>query len=170
MPKMANGPKKTRVNAAIQTENATGTRWCIKCNKLIPLDQFRTNKRTYLCTEHFRDMKRQDTLGTREKRAFNSLRCKARADMMLFGMSHMVLPRASVVGMLTDDQITNFSKVTIIPRRPDQPLTKENSIVVTSIQRIYVVAKWRSARDPDQYEHDLQFVLSEISEPTKKKS
>jgi hypothetical protein len=158
---MVKEPNKSRVNAGIRTEQETGRRLCVQCDKMLSLDQFETKKRRFLCIEHFRAMKLHNTLGTHEKRAFNSIRCRARADMLLFGMDHMVLPMTLVLAMLTEDQLAEFSKFCIIPCRPDRPLSKENSIVVTSIQRIYVVSKWRSARDPDQYERDLNHMLSE---------
>ncbi len=134
-------------------------RFCIKCDKMLPLDQFKTRKRKYLCITHVRELKKHYALGTHEKRAFNSLRCRARTDMLLFGMTHMVMSQKQVASMLTEEQMTNFSKYCLMPRRPDQPLTLENSIVATSVQRKFVVGNWRSARDPDQYERDLQYIL-----------
>jgi hypothetical protein len=152
-------------NVAIRTEQETGKRFCIKCDKLLPLEQFKTNKRKYLCITHLRAMKKHYALGTHEKRAFNSLRCRARTDMLMFGMSRMVMGQKQVKTMLTPEQMTNFSKYCLIPKRPDQPLTEGNSIIVTSVQRTYVVGNWRSTRDADQYERDLHYILSAPVEP-----
>jgi hypothetical protein len=80
--------------------------------------------------------------------------------MILFGQKQMTLSKKQVIAMLTPEQMANYSKHCIIPKRPDQPLTQENSITVTSPQRIYVVGKWRILRDPDQYERDLQYILA----------
>jgi hypothetical protein len=156
---MANGPKKIRVNAAVRTENETGMRLCTRCDKLLPLDQFRARKRQYVCIPHLRLIQIHETLGTPEKRAFNSLRCRARSDMLLFHQDRMFMPRTLVTELLTAEQMANFSTYSIIPKRPDQPLSKDNSIVVTSSQRIFIVAKWRSTRDPDQYERELNHIL-----------
>ena len=158
--------KKQRTNAGIRMDQEMGKRWCMKCDKLIPLDLFRPNKRQYMCILHLREIQNYDTSSNNEKRAFNSIRCRAYADMVLFKQARMFLPRTLFTTMLTDEQMTNYSAYCIIPKRPDQPLSKDNSIVVTSIQRIYVVAKWKTTRDPDQYEHDLNHILS-TSTPTK---
>ena len=134
-------------------------RLCIQCDKLLPLDQFKPNKRSCMCIFHFRKLKLRDTLGTHDKRAFNSLRCRAHADMLLFKQDHMVLPKTLVMTMLTDDQKANFPVYCIIPRRPNEPLTKDNSILVTSIQRKFVVGRWKLARDQGQYGRDLTYIL-----------
>lgn len=152
--------KKPRTNTGLRTEQETGMRFCIQCDELLPLDKFRTQKREYMCISHYRKMRVQFTLGTQEKRAFNSLRCKARSDMLLFNQERMFMPRTLVKSMLTAEQTTNFSAYSIIPKRPDQPLSEDNSIIVTSAQRIYVVAKWRTSRDSDQYERDLNYILN----------
>jgi hypothetical protein len=152
--------KKQRTNAGIRMDQEMGKRWCMKCDKLIPLDLFRPNKRQYMCISHLREISIQNTLGTQEKRAFNSLRCKARSDMLLFHQEQMFMPQTLVNSMLTAEQTANFSAYSIIPKRPDQPLSEDNSIIVTSAQRIYVIAKWRTSRDPDQYECALNYILS----------
>lgn len=144
----------------IKTEQLSGLRLCKQCNMLLPLAQFRQKSREYLCLTHFRATRRRHILGTHEKRAFNSLRCKARQDMIMFGHDHMVISRKQFTAMLTEEQMANFSLYCMIPRRPDKPLTRDNSIIVTSFQRKYIVSKWRIARDPDQYERDLEYILA----------
>jgi hypothetical protein len=83
--------------------------------------------------------------------------------MVLFNHDRMFLPKTLVTAILSKEQVANFSNYCIIPKRPDKPLSEDNCIVVTSIQRIYVVAKWKSSRDPDQYENDLRHILNESS-------
>jgi hypothetical protein len=163
---MVKEPKKSRVNAAIRTEQETGLRLCVKCDKMLTLDHFRGKRRRHLCISHFNEIHLRDTMGTHEKRAYNSIRCKARADMIMFNQEKVFLPRTLVVKMLTEEQLENYTAYCIIPKHPDQPISKDNSIAVTSTQRKYVVAKWKTSRDPDQYERALNDVLG--SEPTSK--
>lgn len=141
------------------TEQQSGMRLCKTCNKLLPLDSFKSAKRTYMCIMHTRALRRKFILGTQEKRAFNSLRCRARQDMLTFGHKSIAIPRKQVTAMLTEEQLRSYPDYCIIPRRPDVPLTPENAIVVTSCQRRYVVAKWKTTRNADQYEADLAFIL-----------
>ena len=156
----SNVPKKRRVNAAIRTEQETGMRMCVKCDKLLPLDQFDQKIRHYMCISHLKELHNHNTLGTHEKRAFNSIRCRAHADMLMFKQGKMYLPKSLVLTMLTKEQIANFSGYCIIPRRPDQPISKDNSIVVTSAQRRYIVSQWKASQDADQYERNLNHILS----------
>jgi len=158
------GFRQGAINVAMRTEQETGLRFCITCNKLVPLDQFRPDKRMYKCIPHHRAARLKVILGSHEKRAFNSLRCRARQDMILFGHDHMIMGYRTVMAMLTPEQLADFSNYCLIPKRPDQPLTKDNSIVVTSVQRMYIVGNWKKSRDSDQYERDLQHML--LASPT----
>ena len=144
----------------IKVEQLSGLRLCKACNMLLPLDQFRPKRSRFMCLYHLRASRRNLILGTDEKRAFNSLRCKARQDMVMFGHKHMTISRQAVNSKLSEEQIKNFNMYCIIPRRPDTPLTNENSIIVTSFQRKYVMAKWRVTRDADMYEQDLKYILA----------
>jgi hypothetical protein len=147
------------VSVAVRTEQETGLRFCIACNKLVPLDQFRTDKRKYTCIPHLRAARKKEVLGSHEKRAFNSLRCRARQDMLLFGHDHMIMGYKQAMALLTPEQLADFSNFCLIPKRPDQPLAKDNSIIVTSVQRMYIVGNWKRSRDPEQYARDLQYIL-----------
>ena len=144
----------------VKTEQISGLRLCKACNMLLPLDQFRPRRGKYLCLAHLRAASRRHILGTHEKRAFNSLRCKARQDMIMFGHDHMVISRKQFNTKLTEEQMQQFSLYCMIPRRLDKPLTYENSVIVTSFQRKYIVSKWKILRDPDQYERDLEYILA----------
>ena len=151
----------TQGSVIVKTEQLSGLRLCRQCNMLLPLDQFRPKRgNKYLCISHLRATRRRHILGTHEKRAFNSLRCKARQDMLMFGHDHMVISRKQFNAMLTEEQMQNFSTHCMIPRRPDRPLTSENAIIVTTFQRKYVVGRWKITRDPDQYERDLAYILA----------
>jgi hypothetical protein len=154
--------KKSRINSYIRTEQETGLRFCNRCDKMLPLDRFQTNRRKYVCSVHLKEIHVHETLGTQEKRAFNCLRCRARSDMLLFKQERMFMPKTLVLTMLTAEQIANFPDYCIVPKRPDQPLSKDNSIIVTLTQRKYVIKKWKSARDADKYEHELNHILNKV--------
>ena len=144
----------------VKTEQLSGLRLCKGCNMLLPLDQFRPKRGKYMCLAHLRAARRRHILGTNEKRAFNSLRCKARQDMIMFGHDRMAISRQQFNSMLSEEQMRHFSLYCMIPLRPDKPLTHDNVVIVTSFQRKYIVAKWRIAHDPDQYERDLEYILA----------
>jgi hypothetical protein len=153
------GFKPQAANVAELTEKETGLRFCIACNKLVPLDQFRTDKRKYTCIPHYRAAGRKAVLGSHEKRAFNSLRCRARQDMLLLGHKRLIINHIQVTAMLTSDQMANFSNYCLIPKRPDHPLSVDNSIIVASEQRKYVIGNWKRSRDTEKYVQDLHFIL-----------
>ena len=142
------------------TEKLSGKRLCLRCDQLLPLDKFSQKKREFTCIIHQRARKLKIATATQEKRAFNSLRSRARFDMVMFGHKKMVLPRKELMKMLTERQIENFSEYCVIPRRPSEILTIENAVVVGTHQRRYVVGRWRRTRDFGQYERDLELLLS----------
>jgi len=143
------------------TEQQSGMRFCKACNKLLPLDKFKPEKRKYTCIEHLKAQKREMNLGTQEKRAFNSIRCRARVDMLTLGHTKMVLSRPQVVSMLTEHQLQNFAEFAIVPKKPDQMLTIDNAVLVLSYQRNYVMTKYKESKDPAKYEQDLAFIQKE---------
>jgi len=153
-------PKPGYHDVLLLTEKESGLRLCITCKKLLPLDQFNPKKREYTCIEHMRANKRRLVLGTQDKRAFNSLRCRARSDMLLFGHDKMKLSRKELMSMLTENQMQNFSQYCVIPRKPEEILTIDNAVVVGTHQRRYVVGRWKRAKDVAQYEQDLKLLLS----------
>ena len=148
------------IRKAIETEQVTGVRYCSKCDKFLPLAQFRDNgKRIYMCIPHLREKSRIECMGTLPKRAFNNLRCKARPDMLEFGHTKMNIGRTAVLDMLTEEQITNNNEYCLMPRRPDMPLSISNSIILSSPQRMYLIGRWRKSRDAHQYMRDLRHIL-----------
>ena len=155
------GYKKDRVvMEGIKREHITGNRYCSSCDKFLPLDQFRHNgRRLYMCLPHLRQQAHEENMGTPPKHAHNNLRCKARPDMFEFGHTKMNMGRNEVIAMLTEEQIANFREYCLMPRRPDQPLSQTNSIILTSPQRMYLIGRWRKTRDTLKYMHDLNHIL-----------
>lgn len=151
--------KKTTINVMALTEQHSGMRLCKACNKLLPLSEFHPTKRKFTCLTHLRAAKRKEILGTHEKRAFNSLRCRARQDMLMFGRKRMSVSRKQVEALLTDEQLSHFDQYSLIPRDPEDILSVDNIVVVSKFQRHYVIGRWRATRDPAQYKRDLDFIL-----------
>ena len=150
--------KTTKKSIMLLTEQQSGMRFCKACNKLLTLDKFKPEKRKYTCIEHLRAYKRKMVLGTQEKRAFNSIRCRARMDMITFGHTKMMLSRKQVATLITEHQMQNFTEFAVLPRKPDQMLTIDNAVLVLSYQRNYVLTKYKQSKDPLQYERDLAFI------------
>ena len=142
------------------TEQHSGLRLCRACNKLLPLNCFRMDKRKYTCIEHLKARKRKMILGTTEKRCFNSLRCRARHDMLAFGHTKMQISRKLINAILTDDQIEDFTHHCVIPTNPDKILSADNIVVVNTWQRSYVIRRWRASKSTEQYIRDLTFILN----------
>ena len=156
---------QTSANVTILPEQESGMRFCKACNKLLPLNQFRADKRKYTCISHLRAAKRHQVLGTHKKRAFNSLRCRARQDMLTFGHKYMMISRKQVTEMLSDEHMAHFPQYGLIPIRPDKPLTFDNAVIASTFQRSYVLGKWKKTHDPIQYEQDLRFLLEAQNTP-----
>jgi len=111
-------------------------------------------------TESIQHWHKKRVLGIEERIAFNSLRCRARSDMLLLGHTTSSLSYTQLLCILKREHIENFSNYCIIPKCPDKNLTIDNAIVVDSLQRRYVLGKWRNERDPKQYQRDLEFILT----------
>jgi len=135
-------------------------RYCTVCQCDLPLQMFRLGNSKSKCIEHLREAQRRYVLGTADKRAFNALRCKARADMPLFQQRHMKISRKEVMEMLTTAQVRNFSRFCLVPLRPDLPLTADNSAVVSSPERKFIVGNYRFTLNSEKYQRDLRHILS----------
>lgn len=154
--------KNPVIKKAIETEHLTGVRYCSKCDKFLPLDQFRDSckgKRQYICIPHIREKARIEAMGTKPKRAYNILRSMARPDMLEFGHAKMNLGRPTVIAMLSEEHINNPGEYCLMPKRPDRPLSVANSIIITRPQRLYLITRWRKSHDHKQYMRDLWHIL-----------
>jgi hypothetical protein len=135
-------------------------RYCQACNDLLPIGLFSQNiKRKYTCINHIRAERRKGCYGTPARRAFNALRCRARQDMITFGLSHMAITRTQVLAMLSDEQVAQFSQCSLMPLRPDKPLASDNAVIVSTDERRFVMNTWRKQKDADAYERNIKAVL-----------
>ena len=135
-------------------------RYCQACNDLLPIDQFKPNsKRRFTCIPHLRAEDRRRVCGTPERRAYNSLRCRARDDMLTFGHKRMDISRTTVLAMISDKHVAQFSQYCLIPLRPDKPLTSDNAVIVSTDERRFVMNTWRKQKDADAYERNIKAVL-----------
>jgi hypothetical protein len=147
---------------ALLAQAETGLRWCLKCQKLLPPELFRTDgKRTNTCIPHIKAEKKRNHYGTHEKRAFNNYRVRIRQDSLLFGPRSVYFSKESVTMMLTQEQMQNYTKYCILPKFPDRPFTPENAVAVTTDQRLYLIAKWRRSHDVEEYLIDLKLLLGD---------
>jgi hypothetical protein len=134
--------------------------YCQACNELLPIDQFKTSsKRRFTCIPHLRAEDRRRVCGTPERRAYNSLRCRARDDMLTFGHTRMNISRTKVLTMISDEQVAQFSQYCLIPLRPDKPLAEDNAVIVSTDKRRFVINTWRKQKDADAYERNLKNVI-----------
>lgn len=162
--------KDPNIKKAIESEHLTGVRYCSKCDKFLPFDQFRAItakcKRQYMCIPHIREKARIEAMGTMPKRAYNILRSMARPDMIEFGHTKMNLGRPAVIGMLSEEHIATPGEFCLMPKRPDRPLSLPNSIILSRPQRLYLINRWRKSRDAEQYMRDLWHLLEPGVFPT----
>ena len=138
-------------------------RFCKKCDRMLPLDLFRKGSNRYLCHAHLKEEHKVQVLGTLDKRAFNSLRCRCRKDTSLFNQNRLKLSRKEVVALLTRDQLARYSQWCIVPRNPQKPLTPDNAAVISSYQRRYLICNWKFKRDPELYQRDLSQLLEDAT-------
>ena len=135
-------------------------RFCRKCMAVLPISSFRNEPKVrFLCTKHLRDERKKYVVGTPILRAFNALRCRARQDVFTFGFTKMQITRSQMIALLSDEHVANFSQYSLIPLRPDKPLSSDNAIIVSVEKRRYVVGVWRKTRDPDEYVKNLKLIL-----------
>ena len=150
-----------------RTEKETGMRFCITCNKMLPIAAFSTEKRRFKCIEHYRESRRITVLGTPERRAINSLRSRMRQDMVLFGHTSIKIGVKHIRALMTQAQMADYSNYCIIPKTPELPLSEDNIIVATNAQRRFVVSMWKMAsKNPEAYRNSLAHVLKAPSMAT----
>jgi hypothetical protein len=143
-------------------EREIGQRFCVECDKLRPVDAFASRGRDYKysCKEHVRAKRRKEVFGSLEKHAFNTLRCRARQDMLVFGHKNMVMGITQIMLQLTAEQLADYSKFALIPIVPSLPLTASNVMVITNVNRHFVIESWKtSGRDDAKYKEAVDFII-----------
>lgn len=144
-----------------RTEQEVGMRFCITCDKMMPLEAFSTEKRRFKCIAHYRESRRITVLGTPERRAINSIRSRVRQDMVLFGHTSIKVGVKHIRALMTQAQMADYSKYCIIPKTPELPISGDNIIVATNAQRRFVVSMWKAAsKNPEAYRTSLAHVLN----------
>jgi len=140
-------------------EKDLGLRVCFKCNKILPLEAFKPNTQINTCREHLRETQRRFVVGTPARRAFNCLRCKARADSIAFGQKSIKFSFNEMTKILTEKQIQDYAHYSVIPLRPNETLSVDNHAVVTVRQRKYIMTRWQESKDAEQYKCDVACFL-----------
>jgi hypothetical protein len=138
------------------TEKATGLRYCsAMCNALLPADRFRAKQRPRnVCHMCHKEQKR-GYFNTQLKLAYNSLLTRARCDRSIFKQSKLSITLQELLLILNPTQIEKYSAWAIVPKNPCEVVTKENSVVIPSYQRRFLVSRWKVHRDQKLYEEEL---------------
>ena len=142
-----------------EPQNEIKLYYCKKCDDFLPLDKFKQRKDTKLCYTHLKERDRLNKRRNQAIRALNSYRTKAYADMLTFGMKRININGRDILTILSQDQISNFTNWSMVPRRPDQEITQGNVVMITSAQRRYLVATWKLTKNADEYENNLKNLL-----------
>ena len=160
---MTNENQSTIGSSAImrKLEAIAGTRFCKRCDKMLPLDQFDLKKTRFLCEVHQREAQRYYEFGTVEKRALSTLCAKSQGDRRIFGHEKVVIRKKDVIKMLNPDQMIHYSDYAIVPRDPTMQTSKENVQLVTIYQRRCLVKNWRKTRDAEQYKDLLRRLMEQ---------
>ncbi len=144
-----------------RTEVETGMRFCRGCNGLVPLDQFPAERHRHTCTYHTSERRRKEVLGTPEKRAFNSIRCRARKDMIVFGHQRMFMGIKQVMSLMSAEQLADYKNFALVPIVPSQPISKCNVAVIGEAKRKALMANWKATNQDDaQYGRSLGLVIN----------
>ena len=137
------------------TEAATGLRFCISCNTMLPMSAFKPTQKRHRCSSCFKTMKRE-YLSTKLQRAYNSILCRARRDKEFFGQTKTALSTQDLFELLTTEQIENFNSWVVVPKEPNLVLTKSNARIIPAFQRRYLITEWRNGQDRDLYMRRLE--------------
>jgi hypothetical protein len=128
-----------------KTEEAAGLRFCNgECKTLIPLSKFKNKQKSRnLCHECYKRSCKA-YFNTRFRLAYNSLICRARSDTPLFNQKKINITIAELLVMATPAQIEDFSAWAIVPKKPSETVSKENSVLILSYQRMYLINRWKN--------------------------
>ncbi len=135
------------------------TRVCVHCRRPLPIGSFKEGSKTRVCLEHARRLRVGYVLGTVRKRAFNSLRLRARHDRFAFRQERIKLSMEEALGLLTDEQIQDFARWSLVPRRPEEVLAGDNAVLVTNYPRRSLMCQWRTGRSVEAYKAHLAYLL-----------
>jgi hypothetical protein len=147
--------KESLYHVVKMTEGATGRRYCLSCNKVLPITAFKTLEKRFKCRACFRTMNKE-FFSTNVQRLHNSLLCRARRDKDLFGHPKISLSLQELLEIMTADQVRDFSAWVVVPKQPSMILTKDNAKIIPSFQRKFLLAEWRKGNDHKLYTQNLE--------------
>jgi hypothetical protein len=132
-------------------------RFCIKCDKMMPIECFHPKKRQYRCLKHLNTTRSHEIWSAPRKRAYFSLRTRAMQDMRQLGKSHVVFDEEKVMEMLAT---TNYKTHCFMPLDPEKPLSvPQNAVIVPAHARRFIMTNWRETRNVAKYRGDIRHVL-----------
>jgi hypothetical protein len=139
-----------------QTEEATGLRYCNgACKSLLPLSKFRSKQKPKTLCHECHKQKSRDFFNTTIRLAYNSLVCRARSDTHLFKQTKMNISMTQFMLMVTPAQMENFAAWAIVPKDPLKTVSHENSTVILSYQRRFLISRWKRHQEPERYAKEL---------------
>ncbi len=161
-------------------ERGTNRRYCIECKAMLPIDNFapgrEQNIQRFICREHpveCKQIKQRakdqcvvepgfESEGRPQKatRAVVSLRKRAKGDLKTFEQAVLRLSVRQIERLLRPEHFDDHARFALLPRRPNEPVSPDNVVVVTVPQRRYLTGLWRLKHDPILYERDLGMLLS----------
>jgi len=154
---MARKKGKSAIQLAKQlAKKDKSIRFCRRCNKLLPIDQFSPSETRLLCREHLRESVRLYRRVNKAKRAIDNIRIRCWVDKKIFGQTASALSCQDIRDMMTADQLNEFSKYSIVPKDPTQQISRSNAQLIMAKCRQYLISCWKVTRDLAQYQHILQ--------------
>jgi hypothetical protein len=136
-----------------------GTRVCIHCRRPLSMENFKPGGGTRVCLVHAKALRLGYVLGTMRKRAFNCIRLRARHDRFAFGQERIRLPIEEALAYLTESQVQDYGRWSLVPLHPEKMLEGGNAMLVTNYQRRYLMCQWNMGKSLEAYKAHLTFLM-----------
>lgn len=154
-----NHRKQKNSNILKKSEQATNTRYCKMCDCFLPLDMFNLERKRFLCISHLKRANMEQLYGTLEKKAMNGFRSKSYHDLFIFGQEKLDISKQDIMDIWTDEQIKNHQQWRLVPKRPNEMMTRENAVFVKKEQRRYLVSNWKFKKNVNDYIKELKNMM-----------
>jgi hypothetical protein len=163
-------------------EKGVGKRLCIRCGLMLPTEEFapgqRQNTQHFVCKKHPEECQKIEEKPENGKRrrgeakdesplelAAVSLRKRAKNDLETFKQSVLDLSMSQTRELLRREHINDYCHFSIVPLRPQEPVSPDNAAVVSVSHRRYITGLWRQTHDPVVYARDLKTLMEHHDAP-----
>ena len=147
-------PKTTKILK--KSEQTAGTRYCKMCDDYLPLDMFNLERKRFLCITHLKRANIDQLYGTIEQKAMNGFRSRSYHDLFIFGQEKLNISKQDIMELWTDEQIKNYKQWRLVPKKPDEMLTRNNAVFVKKEQRRYLISNWKFKKNVNDYIEELE--------------